>query len=139
MRFFRTALYVVTALCYIGRLSAQVNATGTLSGQATDPSGAAVADALEQQTGVSVTKTASADGYYTVPLIKPGEYSIKVEAPGFATMIRKGLVLQIQQVIQQDFKLQVGGVQQEVTVTNAPPLLRDAGTQDIYALDWKAP
>ena len=37
MRFFRTALYVVTALCYPEQIPGQVNATGTLSGQVTDP------------------------------------------------------------------------------------------------------
>ncbi len=38
-------------------------------------------------------------------------------------MIRKNLVLQIQQTIRQDFRLQVGRVGQEVTVSGAAPLL----------------
>ena len=62
-------------------------------------------------------------GYYSVPLLKPGIYTIQVSAPGFATMIRKNLVLQIQQTIRQDFRLEVGRVGQEVTVTSAAPLL----------------
>jgi hypothetical protein len=37
--------------------------------------------------------------------------------------VTRGLVLQIQQVIQQDFRLQVGNMQQEVTVEGAAPLL----------------
>jgi hypothetical protein len=120
-------------LCLAFRLSAQINATGTISGQVTDPKGAAVAGAqvkvVEQDTGVSVTKMTSAGGYFTFPLVKPGVYSIEVEVPGFASMSRKGLVLQIQEVIQQDFKLKIGDVQQEVTVTAAPPLLDTESTE----------
>jgi Carboxypeptidase regulatory-like domain/TonB dependent receptor len=108
-------------------LSAQVNATGTFLGQVTDPTGAAFANAqvkvVEQQTGISVTKLSNVDGYYSVPLLKPGIYSVQVSAPGFAPMIRKNLVLQIQQTIRQDFTLQIGGVRQEVTVTGEAPLL----------------
>jgi Carboxypeptidase regulatory-like domain/TonB dependent receptor len=107
-------------------LAAQVNATGTFLGQVTDPTGAAFVNAevkvVEQQTGISVSTLAGVDGY-SVPLLKPGIYSIQVSAPGFATMIRKNLVLQIQQTIRQDFRLQLGRVGQEVTVSGAAPLL----------------
>jgi hypothetical protein len=112
---------------------AQVNATGTFSGQVTDPSGAAVANAqvrvTEQETGVTVTKTTSSDGYFTVPLLKPGTYSVEVSAPGFNTERRKDIVLQIQQVVQEDFKLQVGDVRQEVMVESAAPLLNTETTE----------
>jgi hypothetical protein len=107
-------------------LAAQVNATGTFVGQVTDPTGAAFVNAqvkiVEQQTGVSVSTLTGVDGY-SVPLLKPGIYSIQVSAPGFATMIRKNLVLQIQQTIRQDFRLQLGQLGQEVTVSGAAPLL----------------
>jgi Carboxypeptidase regulatory-like domain/TonB dependent receptor len=107
-------------------LAAQVNATGTFLGQVTDPTGAAFVNAevkvVEQQTGISVSTLTGVDGY-SVPLLKPGIYSIQVSASGFATMIRKNLVLQIQQTIRQDFRLQLGRVGQEVTVSGAAPLL----------------
>ena len=119
--------FVVLILCCTFPLSAQVNATGAFSGQVTDPTGAAFANAkveiVEQQTGISITKLTNTQGYYSVPLLKPGTYSIQVSAPGFASMISKNLVLQIQQTIRQDFRLQVGRVGQEVTVTSAVPLL----------------
>jgi hypothetical protein len=85
--------------------------------------------APEPETGFFVTKSTAADGYYTVALLKPGVYSIQVGARGFATMTRKDLVVQIQQVVQQDFKLQVGDVQQQVTVTGAAPLLNTQSTE----------
>ncbi len=118
---------LISFLCCALSLSAQVNATGTLSGQVTDPTGAAFANAevkvVEQQTGTSINKLTNTEGYYSVPLLKPGIYSIQVSAPGFATMVRKNLVLQIQQTIRQDFRLQLGRVGQQVTVSGAAPLL----------------
>src|ERR1700682_197949 len=115
------------ALLLAANLSAQVNATGTFSGQVTDAAGAVVPNAqvkvTGQDTGVTVSRPTSGDGYYTVPLLKPGVYSIEVTAPGFGAEIAKNLTLQIQQVVQQDFKLQVGGIQQAVTVEGGAPLL----------------
>ena len=122
-----TALFLCAAFLLAPYSFAQVNASGTFSGQVTDATGAAVPSAqikvTEQQTGVSVTRTTSGAGFYTVPFMKPGIYSVAVSVQGFAPEIRKDLTLQINQVVQQDFKLQVGGVQQEVTVTGGAPLL----------------
>jgi hypothetical protein len=123
----RLSFVLVLFLCCSLPLAAQVNATGTILGQVTDSTGAAIANAqvkvAEQQNGIAVTKLCNAEGYYAVPLLKPGIYSIQVSAPGFATMLRTSLVLRIQQTFRQDFQLQIGGVQQEITVTGAPPLL----------------
>ena len=108
-------------------LWAQVNATGTISGQVTDPGGAAVPNATVkvtmENTGVSETRISGANGYYTASFLKAGAYTIEVSAPGFSTAIAKGLNLDIQQVLQQNFKLQVGAIQQQVTVESATPLL----------------
>src|SRR5579872_2203836 len=120
-------------LLLASNVSGQVNASGTFSGQVTDPTGAGVPGAevkiTDQQTGVSVTKTTSSDGFYTVPLLKPGVYTITVSAKGFSTSVRKDLTVQIQQIVQQDFKLQVGGVQQEITVQGGAPLLNTESTE----------
>src|SRR6476661_5217708 len=117
---------VVCALfCSTGSLRAQVNATGTFSGQVTDPSGAAISSAevkvTDEGTAIVTTKQTAQNGYYTVPLLKPGSYSIEVSAAGFSTAVRRDVGLQIQQVVQQDFKLQVGNMQQEVTVEGGAP------------------
>ncbi len=112
---------------------AQVNATGTISGQITDASGSAASNAevtiTEQGTGIAATLRPSASGFYSAPLLKPGVYTVKVSAPGFSTAIRRDLTLQIQQVLQQDFQLQVGQVQQEVTVAGGAPLLNTETTE----------
>jgi hypothetical protein len=134
----RFALWVAPCVacalfCSTGSLRAQVNATGTFSGQVTDPSGAAIGSAevkvTDQGTAIVTTKQTAQNGYYTVPLLKPGSYSIEVSAAGFSTAVRRDVGLQIQQVVQQDFKLQVGNIQQEVTVEGGAPLLNTESTE----------
>src|SRR3982750_37031 len=134
MQKLRVALLATLALIFsTADLSAQVNATGTFSGQVTDPTGAAVSNAqvkvTDQETGIVTTKQTGTDGYFTVPLLKPGTYSIEVSIAGFTTAVRRDVVLQIQQVIQEDFKLQVGNMQQEVTVEGGAPLLNTESTE----------
>jgi hypothetical protein len=117
----------IVTLFSIASLRAQVNATATISGHVTDASGAALPNAAvkitNQDTGVTVTEHTSGNGFYTAPLLPPGTYSITVTAQGFASALRRNLSLQIQQVLQQDFQLQVGTIQQEVTVQGGAPLL----------------
>src|SRR3954453_24090428 len=134
MQMFRAALLAAILVCSpAALLLGQVNATGTFSGQVTDPTGAAVPNAAvkvtDQQTGIVTSKQTASDGYFTVPLLKPGIYSIEVSAPGFSTALRKDVTLQIQQVIQEDFTLQVGNMQQQITVEGGAPLLNTESTE----------
>ncbi|MFL6450371.1 MAG: TonB-dependent receptor domain-containing protein [Bryobacteraceae bacterium] len=134
MQIFRAALLAALTLCYpTALLFSQVNATGTFSGQVNDATGAAVPNAAvkvtEQGTGIVTSKQTASDGYFTVALLKPGIYSIEVSASGFSTAVRKDVTLQIQQVIQEDFTLQVGNIQQQVTVEGGAPLLNTESTE----------
>ena len=106
---------------------AQVQATGTISGHITDATGAAVSGAqiniTGQDTGVATKTVTNGTGYYSVPLLKPGMYSVTVTATGFKTSVHSNLTLQVAQVLEEDFQLQVGSVSQQVTVTGGTPLL----------------
>jgi hypothetical protein len=138
MRISRAAWCAALALTLLSdfslpRLAAQVNATATFTGQVTDQSGAAIVGATvkitSQDTGIVITRQTTGDGNYTVPLLKAGTYSIEVTAAGFAPNTRKNITLQIQQVGQEDFKLTVGGVDQQVTVEGGAPLLNTETTE----------
>jgi len=134
MQTLRAALLAgLILLCSAALSFGQVNATGTFSGQVKDATGAAIPNAAvkvtEQQTGIVTSKQSASDGYFTVPLLKPGIYSIEVSASGFSSAVRKDVALQIQQVIQEDFTLQVGNMQQQVTVEGGAPLLNTESTE----------
>src|ERR1700739_3818431 len=80
------ALIILLAPFAGPRLFAQTG-TGTLPGQLTDPSGAAVADAAVVATnaaGQAATASTNRDGIYELKNLAPGKYSLKVVAKGFA-------------------------------------------------------
>lgn len=129
----RIELAFATVLLSIAPISAQVNATGTVAGQVTDPSGKAVPNAqvrlVDQQTGIEVTKRTGSAGHYAFPLVKPGIYSIKVNASGFADATRPDLVLEIDQTVQQDLTMQISGASTQIVVSGAAPLLNTETTE----------
>jgi hypothetical protein len=131
MKILRTICFFIVVFAV--PLSAQVNATGTIAGQVRDGSGATVPNAqivvTEQTTGGSRAASTATDGYYTVPLLSPSVYSVRVTAPGFETGVRRDLMLQIGQTIQQDFTLQVGDVRTDLTVSGGAPLLNTESSE----------
>ena len=58
-----------------------------------------------------------------MPGLRPGEYSVTVEAPGFSKTVRSGLTLQVAQVARIDVTLQTSQVTETVQVVGATPLL----------------
>ncbi|MGH9469270.1 MAG: TonB-dependent receptor domain-containing protein [Terriglobia bacterium] len=117
----------VLLLAFSAGIFAQVS-TGTITGRVTDPSGAPVPAATvtitEQNTSVAVKTATATNGDYSVPLLKPGLYSVRVSARGFQPALRSNLTLQVQATVEADFQLQLGRVSQEVNVvsTGAPVL-----------------
>ena len=67
-------------------------------------------------TGMSRTTQTSADGRYLIPAAAPGEYEIRAEMPGFRPYMRKGLQVTIGQMAVVDFAMEVGPVDQTITV-----------------------
>src|SRR3954470_13740217 len=80
--------------------SAQMVGAG-LQGEVTDPAGAVVAGAaievLHVDTGTASRLATDDTGHWREPALLPGEYQVKVSAPGFQTIIRKGIHLTIGQ------------------------------------------
>lgn len=92
-----------------------------IAGRVVDASGAmipgATITATNLDTGIRNIVTSNAEGLYEIPLLPPGRYTITVELSGFRTETRTGLVLAVQQAVQLDFRLDVGGVSQTVQVS----------------------
>ena len=102
----------------------------TLTGTVTDPQGAAVpgASVVAKYLATNIeTKTQTEQaGLYVLPFLNPGTYSVTVTATGFKTEVNANLLLTIGERHQLDFKLSVGGVTEQVTVTAVTELLQTA-------------
>jgi hypothetical protein len=102
--------------------------TGGITGTITDPSGAALPNASVTATDVQrgtvwPTQTNSV-GVYDFPRLPAGQYTLTVEAKGFATAVRPAVGLEMNQIARVDAALSVGATTQKITVTGAPPLLQ---------------
>jgi hypothetical protein len=63
-------------------------------------------------------------GVYDFPRLPAGQYTLTVEAKGFATAVRPAVGLEMNQIARVDVALSVGATTQKITVTGAPPLLQ---------------
>ena len=99
----------------------------TLTGRVTDPTGAIVPHAkiviTNTQTGVKTVVMSNNAGLYTAPFLSPGDYEINVTRVGFRNYLHTGLVLQTQQTVTENIVLQVGSVNETVTVHAGTPLI----------------
>jgi hypothetical protein len=102
-------------------------ATGAITGLATDESGAVVPgvtiEVTNQETGQVRAAVTAADGFYTVPLLHPGRYEVKATLSGFRTTIRQGIAVVVNETARADVSMQVGQLEDRVTVTAQTPLV----------------
>ena len=102
--------------------------SGSIIGDVTDPSGAKVSGATVQATntatGVELSAKSNGAGYFDISNLIAGTYTVVVSAPGFKELSRTGVVVDIGSLIRLDSKLEVGDVQQVVSVTGEAPQLQ---------------
>ncbi len=95
--------------------------TARVSGRITDPSGRAVPEAtvriVNLATGVGSETTSNNDGIYSFSSLIPGRYRITVHRDGFREVVLDGLVLNVQDIVDQNVRLEIGSVAESVTVT----------------------
>src|SRR6266851_5788790 len=96
-------------------------ATGSFSGTVSDNSGAVVAGAkitiISQATNISREATTDDGGHYLVPLLAVGDYTVRVEVPGFKSAESKDQRLQVDEHRELDFKLVPASVTTSVEVS----------------------
>jgi Carboxypeptidase regulatory-like domain/TonB dependent receptor len=108
-------------------VTALAQATGTIIGIVTDPSGAVIPNArvtaIRLGTGVSQSTVTGTAGTYTIPNLGVGTYNVTVQSQGFRTGSAADVTLDVSQQREVDFKLTLVGVESTVEVDTAPPLL----------------
>src|SRR6266446_4046483 len=109
-----------------GLISAQ-SFTATITGTVRDASGAAVPESTvtlrHVDTGQTRTVQSDIRGAYSAPSLAVGEYEVTAERMGFRREVRRGINLAVAQEAIVDMTLQVGSIDQQVTVTAEAPLV----------------
>jgi hypothetical protein len=107
-------------LCFNAVAIAQTE-TATISGLITDDTGAVVPGAEVKLQSVDRASVESATtnnvGIYVFASVQPGRYQLTVHKPGFKQVDFLGLIVNVQDHIEQNFRLQVGSVSESVTVS----------------------
>ena len=94
---------------------------GTVTGLATDPSGAVVGRArvslVSQETGVKRSTETNERGAYSFPNLPPGTYRLEAEAAGFRPLVTAEFPLEAYRTARQDLKFELAAASTEVVVT----------------------
>jgi hypothetical protein len=125
MRFgliYRCMLFLATLLLAVtcANVVKAQTPTGTLRGQVTDPSGAAVGNAtvlVSTASGVA-TATTNRDGIFEVTGLAPGKYEVKVVADGFAAFDQPEVVISAGQAQKLNVAMKIEVQEQKVEVSD---------------------
>jgi hypothetical protein len=106
---------------------------GRIRGTVSDPSGASVAAAtvtlVNEATHATRDVQSGASGEYIFIEVPVGSYEINAAQAGFKKYVRKGVLLDLNEVISVDITLQLGAATDSVEVTGAPPVVDTTSTQ----------
>lgn len=73
--------------------------------------------------GVSRDTVTNGVGEYSFPAVEPGTYTIKATVQGYKTFERKAVPVSVQQVVGLDITLEIGALEETITVTGESPLI----------------
>jgi hypothetical protein len=134
------ALFASAAL-FIPALASAQAVTGTLLGNVTDSSGAAVPGATVTATDVNknISRTAVSNeaGYYIFTSLQSGTYNVEAELQGFKKVARQNVTVDVNTTIRVDMTLTVGQMTEEVTVAAESPVLQTDRADTGRILDSK--
>jgi trimeric autotransporter adhesin len=90
-----------------------------------------------EDTGVSRDTVTNDSGEYSFPAVDAGNYAVKAAVSGFKTFERKGIRIGTQQFVTLDVVLEVGTIEETITVTADVPLIETSNASHADVLDAK--
>src|SRR5690348_1187666 len=127
------AAVLAMAVCLAAPFAGAQSTGGRIRGTVMDTSGGAVPSAnvtvINEATHATREVQTGANGEYVFLEVPVGTYEIDATSQGFKKYARKGIVLNLNEVVSVDLTLQIGGSTDVVEVTGAPPVVDTTSTQ----------
>src|ERR1039457_1583078 len=102
---------LILGLFLVSLAAVSQSTNATISGGVTDPSGNFILDAdveiANDRQGFSFSARTNSSGMYLVPILPPGHYHVQVSKPGFRTIIKADVTLNVQSAVALNFTLPI--------------------------------
>jgi hypothetical protein len=133
---------VAVALAVICTTGFAQTGTSNITGSVIDGTGAVVpgatVTATNEATGVKSTQTTTDSGVYAFSALPVGNYTITVEKQGFKTLLKTNNALEVGTPLTVDVSLEVGSVEEKVTVVGGEEQLNTANATIGNVVEQKA-
>ena len=125
--FFISLLIFGSVLIFGIPATSEAQVTASIAGTVQDMSGAVVGEATvtvtSQETGAVRTAMTDDSGGYRVLSLPLGPQELKVEKQGFKSVVRTGVSLEVGQDAVVNFRLELGELAQQISVTEQTPIV----------------
>lgn len=123
----RRVLCLLSLIFVMAALAMAQSPTGTLTGTAKDSSGGVVPGVTIHLRNVDTNETrqtvTNEVGLYRVSSLPRGTYEVKAEMTGFKTVTQTDVQVTVGETVRLDFELEVGGLNENITVTSQASLV----------------
>jgi Carboxypeptidase regulatory-like domain/TonB dependent receptor/TonB-dependent Receptor Plug Domain len=124
---FSMRVCVLAFACLTSWAMCRADELAAVTGLVTDPNGRSVPGVTILITNLSTNVASRAvtndQGIYRVPSLQPGIYRMTLDKDGFKSIVKSGIELHVQDVASINFELQIGSVNETVTVEGGAPLI----------------
>jgi hypothetical protein len=119
--FISVFLFVIAGIIY-----SQI-AAGKIIGRVSDSEGnflpGVTIEALSPGMVGEANTVTDANGRYRLLAIPSGNYTLRCSLPGFKTFVQEEIILEVDQTLTINIQMEIGGVEEEITVVGESPLI----------------
>ena len=124
----RRLVLMLTLAALLVPMTGYAQALGTIAGSVKDASGAVLPGVTVEAASPALIEkvrsvTTDSSGQYTIVNLQPGTYTVTFTLPGFSTVKREGLQVQVNFASNVDAEMRVGAVEETITVTGESPIV----------------
>ncbi len=117
--------------------SSSADLTGTVLSPSQSSLPGVTVTALNLSTGLLRTVVTDATGNYRIPLLPPGRYEVRVEAPGFNVQVKRGINLTVGQLAAINFEMTLGVIKEAEVIETATPVVETERTHQSSTITQK--